>query len=58
MTKKKDEKGEEPIQLGEPVQEVVDFLEGYFGQVEKEGRKVKGFERIHALKEDLDGKQQ
>ncbi|BCS87333.1 hypothetical protein [Pseudodesulfovibrio sediminis] len=53
MTKKKDDK-KASIVLGEPVDEVVDFLTDYFGQVEKEGRKVKGLDRIKALKKSLD----
>ncbi|MBI9078304.1 MAG: hypothetical protein JEY79_01030 [Pseudodesulfovibrio sp.] len=42
------------IVLGEPLDEVVDFLAEYFGNVEKEGRKVAGLERIEALKKDMD----
>ncbi|WP_285907662.1 hypothetical protein [Pseudodesulfovibrio pelocollis] len=50
----KDKKAEAPVELGDPVQEVVDFLAEYFGTVEKEGRKVKGLERITALKKNMD----
>jgi hypothetical protein len=45
---------ETPITLGDPVKEIVDFLDRYFGKVKDEGRHVPGLERIQALKKSLD----
>ncbi|XXJ19854.1 hypothetical protein ACR42D_09985 [Desulfovibrio caledoniensis] len=54
MSEKKAKTKETPVTLGDPVKEIVDFLDQYFGKVKDEGRRVPGLERIHALKESLD----
>ena len=52
MTKKKEEVVE--IELGEPLEEIVSFLNEHYSGVEKEGRPVKGLDRLKALKGAMD----